>query len=89
MLRDSKSKQPRQSRVFSAPPLCARALGASTAFRVRHRKALAVFQKLPDNNPAATEFRGRQAACHNNLGMLVSNHGKPLKAEADRPTQTT
>jgi hypothetical protein len=66
-----------------------RALGASTAFRMRYRKALAVFQKRADNNPAATGFRGRQAACHNNLGMLLSNLGKPSKAEADRPMQTT
>jgi hypothetical protein len=66
-----------------------RALGASTAFRMRYRKALAVFQKLADNNPAATGFRGRQAARHNNLRMLLSNLGKPSEAEADRSTQTT
>jgi hypothetical protein len=56
---------------------------------MRYRKALAVFQKRADNNSAATGFRGRQAACHNNLGMLLSNLGNPSKAEADRPTQTT
>jgi hypothetical protein len=56
---------------------------------MRNRKALAVFQKLAENNPAATGFRGRQAACHNNLGLLLSNLRKPSKAEADRPTQTT
>jgi hypothetical protein len=66
-----------------------RALGASTAFRMRYRKALAVFQKLADNNPAATGFRGRRAACHNNLGMLLFNLGKPPEADAARPTQTT
>jgi hypothetical protein len=76
-----------KSRFVGAASVCA--LGASTAFRMRYRKSLAVFQKLADNNPAATGFRGRQAACHNNLGMLLSNLGKPSEAEADRPTQTT
>jgi tetratricopeptide (TPR) repeat protein len=50
---------------------------------MRYRKSLAVFQKLADNNPAATGFRGRHAACHNNLGMLLSNLGKPSEAEAE------
>jgi hypothetical protein len=52
---------------------------------MRYRKALAVFQKRADNNPAATGFRGRQAACHNNLGMPLS---KRWRAVGGRGRQT-
>ena len=47
------------------------------------RKALAIRQKLADDNPAATGFRSGLADSHFDLGILLSNTGKPAEAEAE------
>ena len=44
---------------------------------------LAIRQKLADDNPAVTGFRSRLATSHINLGMLLSQTGKPSEAEAE------
>ena len=36
-----------------------------------HRKALALYQKLADDNPAVTEFRNSLASSHDTLGILL------------------
>ena len=40
------------------------------------RKALAIRQRLADDNPAVTEFRGDLHATHHNLGVLLAERGK-------------
>ena len=49
----------------------------------KYRKALAIQQKLADDNPAVTEFRSSLALSHNNFGLLLLNTGKPAEAEAE------
>jgi hypothetical protein len=66
-----------------------RALGASTAFRMQYRKALAVFQKRADNNPPSPDSTADRLRATTTSGCSSSNLGKPSEAEADRPTQTT
>ena len=44
---------------------------------------MAIQQKLADDNPAVTDFRNRQAQGHNDLGILLSDTGKPAEAEAE------
>ena len=48
-----------------------------------YRQALAIRQKLADDNPAVTEFRSLEASSHNNLGYLLSNTGRPMEAETE------
>ena len=48
-----------------------------------YRKAMAIGQKLADDNPAVTGFRSDLANSHNNLGILLSDTGKPSEAEAE------
>jgi tetratricopeptide (TPR) repeat protein len=48
-----------------------------------YRKALAVQQKLADENPAVTQFRNSLALTHNNLGWLLYQTGKTVEAEAE------
>ena len=57
--------------------------GKPAEAEAEYRKALAIYQKLADDNPAVTEFRSRLADSHNNLGWLLSNTGKPAEAEAE------
>ena len=45
-----------------------------------YRRALAIRQKLADDNPAVTEFRSRLANSHNNIGWLQSQTGQPAEA---------
>ena len=47
------------------------------------RPALAIRQKLADDNPAVTSFRSDLAASHNNLGILLADTGRPAEAEAE------
>src|SRR5207253_7558859 len=48
-----------------------------------YRDSLAIYQKLADTNPAATEFRSGLATSHHNLGSVLSETGKPAEAEAE------
>ena len=48
-----------------------------------YRKALAIRQKLADDNPAVTEFRNALADCHSNLGCILPQTGKPAAAESE------
>ncbi len=45
-----------------------------------YRKALAILQKLADDNPAVSRFRRDLANSHNNLGLMLVSTGKPAKA---------
>ena len=47
------------------------------------RKALAIYQKLADDNPAVTDFRSGLAQNHFTLGHVLSSMGKPVAAEAE------
>ena len=49
----------------------------------RVSEALAIQQKLADDNPAVTQFREFLAESHSNLGILLSNTGKSTEAEAE------
>ena len=67
-------------------PFCWRATGKPSEAEAEYRKALAIRQKLADDNPAVTEFRSSLAASHNNLGMRAVGSGKPSEAEAEYRT---
>ena len=47
------------------------------------RQALAIYQKLADDNPAVTGFRGSLGDNHYNLGVLLSITGRAAEAEAE------
>ena len=57
--------------------------GNSSAAECEFRNALAIQQKLADDNPAVTLFRSRLSSSHINLGWLLSNMGKTSNAEAE------
>ena len=57
--------------------------GKPAEAEAEYRKALALWQKLADDNPAVTEFRSSLAWSHHALGNLLSNTGKPAEAEAE------
>ena len=45
--------------------------GKPAEAEAEYRKAMAIQQKLADDNPAVTEFRSNLAMSHNNLGWLL------------------
>jgi len=47
-----------------------------------YRKALAIYQKLADANPAVTQFQSDLAWSHNNIRLLLWDTGKPQEALA-------
>jgi tetratricopeptide (TPR) repeat protein len=47
------------------------------------RKALALRQKLSDDNPKGPQFRYHVATTYGNLGYLLRKTGKPAEAEAE------
>ena len=53
--------------TISESPECWRT-GKSSEAEAEYRKALAIQQKLADDNPAVADFRSRLASSHNNLG---------------------
>ena len=57
--------------------------GKPAEAEAEYRKALALWQKLADDNPAVTEFRSGLAESHGCLGALLSKTGKPAEAEAE------
>ena len=57
--------------------------GKPAEAEAEYRKALAIRQKLADDNPADTDFRSGLADSHFNLGILLSSTGKPAEAEAE------
>ena len=57
--------------------------GKPAEAEAEYRKALAIWQKLADDNPAVTDFRSSLACSHRNLGDLLSKTGKPAEAEAE------
>ncbi len=54
--------------------------GKPSEAEAEHRKALAIQQKLANDNPAVTDFRSRLADSHSQLAMLLSQNGEPAKA---------
>jgi eukaryotic-like serine/threonine-protein kinase len=46
-------------------------------------KAIALYQKLADDNPAVIQFRHGLANGHNTLAIALSETGKPTEAEAE------
>jgi eukaryotic-like serine/threonine-protein kinase len=50
---------------------------------VEYRKALALYQKLADDNPDVTEFRHEQVYTYNNRGLLLGATGKSTEADAE------
>ena len=71
-----------QPRSTASPMLLAQT-GKSSEAEAEYRKALAIQQKLADDNPAVTEFRSSLALSHNNLGILLASTGKSSEAEAE------
>ena len=57
--------------------------GKPAEAEAEYRKALALWQKLADDDPAVTDFRSSLADSHLNLGNLLSKTGKPAEAEAE------
>ena len=57
--------------------------GRPAEAEAEYRTALAIQQKLADDNPAVTEFRSDLAGSHNNLGNLLSADGQAAEAEAE------
>ena len=52
--------------------------GKPSEAEAEYRKALAIQQKLADDNPAVTEFRSRLALSHNNLGCAAVEYGQAI-----------
>ena len=71
-------RQPRRHRVPKPPgghttstsACCSRQTGRPGEALESYRRALAIQQKLADDNPAVTDFRSSLAASHNNIGIL-------------------
>ena len=57
--------------------------GKSSEAEAETRKAIAIQQKLSDDNPSVTEFRSMLAFNQLNLGILLSQTDKPLEAETE------
>ncbi len=58
--------------------------GKSSEAEAEYRKALAIQQKLADDNPTVTEFRDSLAVSHINLGILLTNYtGRSSEAETE------
>ena len=66
----------------SSATCCVRRASPSEA-EAEYRKALAIQQKLADDNPAVTQFRGFLANHHFGLCILLSDTGKPTEAQAE------
>ncbi len=71
---------PNSAAAWRAATAASAALLASTGkpaeAEAEFRKALALRQKLADDNPAVTEFRSGLAYSHNDLGGLLSEQGQ-------------
>ena len=78
-------RQPRRHRIPHAAwrsatttsAICCSGTGKPAEAEAEFRTAVAILQKLADDNPAVTEFRSYLALSHNNLGTLLSETGKP------------
>ena len=57
--------------------------GKPSEAEAEYRKALAIQQKLADDNPAVDRFRSGLARTHHNLGSVLSDTGKSTEAEAE------
>ncbi len=57
--------------------------GKPAEAEAEYRKAMALYQKLADDDPAVTEFRSDLAWSHRSLADLLSKTGKPAEAEAE------
>ena len=62
---------------------CCRTRASRRRRRPSSARRWRICQKLADDNPAVTEFRSDLAASHVNLGILLSDTGKPAEAEAE------
>ncbi len=60
--------------------------GKPAEAEAEYRAALAIFQKLADDNPAVPDFRRRLSHIHYNLGSLLWT-GKLAEAEAEFRTK--
>ena len=58
-------------------------MGKPSEAETELRKAIALLQKLADDNPAVIEFRMVLANSHNTLAFALSETGKPTEAEAE------
>ena len=58
-------------------------VGKPAEAEAEFRRALEIYQKLADDNPAVTKFRKRLAYSHYDLQYLLSDTGKPAEAEAE------
>ena len=70
----------------TASASCCTGYGQAAEAEAEYRQALAIYQKLADDNPAVSEFRSGLADSHINLGILLSETGKPTEAEAEYRT---
>ena len=57
--------------------------GKPTEEEAEYRKAMALWQKLIDDEPADTEFRREPVSSQNTLAKLLSNMGKLAEAAAE------
>ena len=83
-------RQPRRHRIPQPPGGQPRHLGwllhqtgKTSEAEAEYRKALAIQQKLADDNPAVTDFRSSLAISHNILGNLLAVTGRSSEAEAE------
>ena len=63
--------------------------GKPAEAEAEYKKALAILQKLADDNPAVTGFRDDLAASHSNLVAVLWSTGKLAEAEAECRTGLT
>ncbi len=57
-------------------------MGQESQEEAEFRRALDIYQKLADDNPAVTKFRSDLAFSHNNLGLVLMD-GRPSAAAAE------
>ncbi len=75
--------------VATAAVVLAVVVGLSAVLVVQTRaradiaRALDIYRVLAEANPAVTDFRSSLAASHNGLGVLLTETGRPVEAEAE------
>ncbi len=65
-----------------SPCCCIKRAGGAES-EAEFREAMAVRQKLANDDPTLTEIQSDLAQSHHNLGYLLSDTGQPAKAEAE------
>ena len=58
-------------------------MGRSAESEAEYQKSMAIYQKLAEDNPSMSEFRGNLADGHSSLGFLLHETGRSSEAQAE------